>query len=172
MEEVKTKRTAREIKVSNELLDNKNINVKIGTVENREAPETIYIFISFWAKPVEGIINESQDFLKEILNKELGNIYRGELRECLKSNKYFTNEKENIYIKNIPENINYNNKRNFISLELYLHTLNINESRKFPLSNKKNIELFEEALRISNIIGNSSLLSDGIEFKIFKKSMG
>ena len=42
--EVKTKRTAREIKVSNSLLNNKDINVKIGTVENRDAPETILHF--------------------------------------------------------------------------------------------------------------------------------
>ena len=171
MEEVKAKRTAREIKVSDELLDNKDINVKIGTVENREAPETVYIFISFWAKPIEEIEDESQDFLKDILNNKLDEIYSGEVKNILKHNKYFTNEKNNIYIKNIPENINYNKKRNFISLELYLHTLNIQEGRKLPLSNKKNTELFQEALLISNTIGNSSLLSDEKEFKIFKKSM-
>jgi hypothetical protein len=169
--EVKAKRTAREIKVSNNLLDNKSINVKIGTVENREAPETIYIFISFWAKPTTDLEDESQDFLKNILNKKLGNIYKKELKPNLKENEYFTNEIDNIYIKNIPENINYNNKRNFISIELYLHTLNIQEENHIPLSNKKNTELFNEALRISNVIGNSSILSDGDEFKIFKKSM-
>jgi hypothetical protein len=169
--EVKIKRTAREIKVDDDLLDNKNINVKIGTVENREAPETIYIFISFWAKPTVELEDESQDFLKSILNKKLGNIYKKELKPNLQVSEYFTNEKDNIYIKNIPENINYNNKRNFISIELYLHTLNIHEGNRIPLSNKKNTELFSEALRISNVIGNSSLLSDGDEFKIFKKSM-
>jgi len=169
--EVKIKRTAREIKVDDDLLDNKNINVKIGTVENREAPETIYIFISFWAKPTIELEDESQDFLKSILNKKLGNIYKKDLKPNLQVSEYFTNEKDNIYIKNIPENINYNNKRNFISIELYLHTLNIQEGNKIPLSNKKNTELFNEALRISNVIGNSSLLSDGDEFKIFKKSM-
>jgi hypothetical protein len=170
--EVKTKRTAREIKVSADSLDNKNINVKIGTVENREAPETIYIFISFWAKPTKELENEPQVFLKEILNKKLSAIYRKDLKSHLKKNDYFTNEEDNIYIKNIPENINYNNKRNFISIELYLHTLNIEEGNKIPLSNKKNTELYDEALKISNIIGNSSLLSDETEFKIYKKSMG
>lgn len=170
--ETKTKRTAREIKVSDDLLDNKNINVKIGTVENREAPETIYIFASFWAKPTEKLVDEPQYYLKEILNRELNSIYKKELKPELKDNEYFTNEKDNIYIKNIPENINYNNKRNFISLELYLHTLNIQDGRKIPLSSKKNTELFNEALRIANIIGNSKILSEEDEFKIFKKSMG
>lgn len=169
--ELKTKRTAREIKVGYNLLNNKNINVKIGTVENRDSPETIYIFISFWAKPVDSLIGESQDFLKEILNINLSNLYKNELRSYLKSNRYFTSEKDNIYIKNIPENINYNNKRNFISLELYLHTSNINEDKKIPLSNKKNTEIFDEAVRVANLIGDSPLLSDNDEFKIFNKSM-
>lgn len=169
--ETKTKRTAREIKVESSLIRNKNINIKIGTVENREAPETIYIFISFWAKPINSLLYESQDYLKEILSKKLNELYNKELKQFLSNNKYFTNEKENIYIKNIPENINYNSKRNFISLELYLHTLNINKENKIPLSNKKESKIFEEALEVSNIIGDSILLSEENEFKIFKKSM-
>jgi hypothetical protein len=169
--EVKAKRTAREIRVEDSLINNKNINVKIGTVENRDAPETVYIFISFWAKPVESMSDEHQDVLKDILNTNLSSIYKQDLRTYLKDNQYFTNEKENIYIKSIPENINYNNKRNFISLELYLHTLNVKSDNKLPLSNKKNTEIFNEAVKIANIVGDSSLLSDGDEFEIFKKSM-
>ena len=65
----------------------------------------------------------------------------------------------------------HNNKRNFISVELYLHTINLQNGNSVPLSNKKNTELFDEAVKVSNIIGNSSLLSDGDEFNIFKKSM-
>lgn len=169
--EVKAKRTAREIKVDGSLIKNKNINVKIGTVENRDSPDTIYIFISFWAKPIEDLLDESQDILKDILNKRLSDIYKNELRDKLKNNQYFTNEKDNIYIKNIPENINYNNKRNFISLELYLHTLNIHEDKKIPISNKKNTGIFDEAVNIANIIGNSEFLFNQEEFEIFKKSM-
>jgi len=169
---IKTKRTAREIKVSEDLLNNKNINVKIGTVENRDAPETIYIFISFWLKPINKLSNEPQELLKGILNNEIEDIYNNELRKLLRNNKYFNNEKDNIYIKNIPENINYNNKRNFISLELYLHTLNIKSNKKLPLSNKKNTEIFDEAINISNLIGDSPLLVNDKGFEIFKKSMG
>lgn len=169
--ESKNKRTAREIKVEGSLINNKNINVKIGTVENRDAPETVYIFISFWAKPVEELLDESQDVLKDMLNKRLSDIYKNELREKLKNSQYFTNEKDNIYIKNIPENINYNNKRNFISLELYLHTINIHEDKKIPISNKKNTGIFDEAVKMANIIGDSDFLLNQDEFEIFKKSM-
>lgn len=169
--EVKTKRTAREIKVSDKLLNNKNINVKIGTVENRDAPETVYIFISFWAKPIGNLLNESQDYLKNILNDKLGSVYKNDLIGFLRNSDYFKNEKNNIYLKNIPENINYNNKRNFISLELYLHTINIVSDNKIPLSNKKNTKIFDEAIKIANIIGDSPILSKDEEFCIFKKSM-
>lgn len=169
--EVKLKRTAREIKIDENLLNNKNINVKIGTVENRDAPETIYIFISFWAKPTNKLINESQDYLKNLLNNKLSEIYTNELKNNLKISDYFINEKENIYIKNIPENINYNEKRNFISIELYLHTINIKKELQLPLSNKKNTKIFDEAITIANVIGNSKVLLKNNEFDIFKKSM-
>ena len=169
--EVKSKRTAREIKVETKLLNNKGINVKIGTVENRDAPETVYIFISFWVKPMDGLLNESQERLKSLLNSRLNDLYKNDVKDVIKNSKYFTNEKNNIYIKNIPENINYNNKRNFISLELYLHTLNINYENKMPLSNKKNTEIFDEAVKIANIFGDSKIRDKGSEFSIFKKSM-
>lgn len=169
--EVKTKRTAREIKVDKSLLTNKNINVKVGTVENRDAPETVYIFVSFWARPSVLLKDESQEVLREILDANLSSIYKKDLKSYLTGNKYFTSEKDNIYIKNIPENINYNNKRNFISIELYLHTLNIDGERKIPLSNKKDTKIFNEAVKVANIIGNSPILSDEDEFEIFSKSM-
>lgn len=169
--DLKVKRTAREIKVDSSLIKNKNINVKVGTVENRDAPETIYIFVSFWARPSVLLKDEPQDVLKEVLDTNLNSIYKKELKLYLKNNKYFTSEKDNIYIKNIPENINYNKKRNFISLELYLHTLNVENDRKIPLSNKRNTEIFDEAVKIANLMGNSPLLLDGDEFEIFKKSM-
>ena len=170
--ETKAKRTAREIKVKDELLNNKDINVNIGTVENRDAPETIYIFISFWAKPSDELLGESKDVLKEIMNNELSDIYNKELKPYLKDNKYFTSEEDNIYIMNVPENINYNNKRNFISIELYLHTLNVRSKERMPLSNKKDTELYEEAVKVANKIGDTDMISKQEEFKIFKKSMG
>jgi hypothetical protein len=166
----KYKRTAREIKVSDKQLTNKNINVKIGTVENREAPETIYIFISFWLQPKAEYKTKDQEYLKNILDKELGQIYTQNLRPGLENNALFPKERENIYIKNIPDNLNYNTKRNFISIELYLHTCNLFAENKIPLSAKKNTELYEEAVRISNIIGDSEIVKGNSLFEIQKKS--
>jgi len=158
-----TKRTAREILISPELIKNKNISVKIGTVENRNCPDTIYIYISFWIKP-------ENNNTKRKLETLLENIYNIQLKNILVNNRFFPNEQENIYIRNIPENFNYNNKNNFISLELYLHTININSEKKYPLNNKKQTELFKNALKIANIIGNSSVLQGKKGFIIQKKS--
>jgi hypothetical protein len=166
----KYKRTAREIKVADKLLSNKNINVKVGTVENREAPETIYIFISFWLQPKKEFKTKEQEYLKNILDKELGQIYIKNLKPQLEKSLLFPREKENIYIKNIPDNLNYNTKRNFISVELYLHTCNLFEQDKLPLSIKKNTELYDEAVRIINIIGDSEIIKGNSLFEIQKKS--
>ncbi len=166
----KYKRTAREIKVSDKILSNKNINVKIGTVENREAPETIYIFISFWLQPKEEFKLKEQEYLKGVLSKELGQIYNTKLKSELDNNLFFPKEKENIFIKNIPDNLNYNSKRNFISIELYLHTCNLFNEERLSLSAKKNTKLFTEAVRISNIIGDSEIIKGDSLFEIQKKS--
>ena len=167
---IENKRTAREIKIDTNKLSNKNLNIKIGTVENREAPETIYIFASFWLEPAEEYENTDQKTLKEILERELHKIYSNGLSNELKSNKYFPLDKENIFIKNIPENLNYNGKRNYVSVELYLHTLNIQSEDKLPLSQKKNTELFDECMRLSDIISKSDIFSNSKIFIVYNKS--
>ncbi len=159
------KKTAREIKVSKNLVKNKNINIKIGTVENRECPETIYIFVSFWIKPKQQNNNS-----RRILEKELEYIYKDKIMPHLLENRYFPDVKSNIFIKNIPDNLDYNDKRNFISFEIYLHTLNMrNIDNKIPLSNK-NKELFNEALKIVKSFENSDLLSNKKDFMVFLKA--
>jgi len=145
------KRTAREITVKNELLNNEQINVKIGTVENRDFPQTVYINISFWIKPKKGL--KSIENERKILDEKLKQILNNKLVGIISNNYFFPHEKENIYIYNIPENFNYNNKLNFISLEIYLHTINITE-KKYPLNAKKSTELFEECVMLANVVGN------------------
>ena len=164
-------RTAREIKISDKLLDNKNINIKIGTVENREAPETIYIFTSFWLEPTDKYKDMDQKSLKNILDRELGKIYANSLKKELIKNKFFPRESENIFIKNIPENLNYNKKRNYISIELYLHTINLDSDVKIPISAKKDTSMLDEATRLGKLIGQSEVLTNSKYFTIYKKSL-
>jgi hypothetical protein len=165
-----SKRTAREIKVSDKLLTNKNINVKVGTVENRDAPETIYIFVSFWLEPKAEFKGKEQEYLKDSLNRSLNTIFNQTLKTHLETHDLFPKNKENIFIKNIPDNMNYNSKKNFISVELYLHTCNLLSGNKYPLNSKKNTEMFDEAVKISNLIGDSEVLKENSIFYISKKS--
>ena len=162
------KRTAREIIVKDEILSNKQLNIKIGTVENRDFPQTVYINISFWIKPKENI-KEYNETTRQNLELKLKDILNKRLIKLVEKNYYFPFEKENIYIYNIPENFNYNNKSNFISLEIYLHTLNIKSEKKYPLNVKKNTELFKECVRLSNFVGKE-LENIENEFYINKNS--
>ncbi len=166
----KDKRTAREIIVPDKILTNKNINVKVGTAVNRDNPETIYIFISFWLQPKEEHKLKEQKELKKALSNELEKIYEDRLYGELVSNQFFPKEKENIFIQNIPDNLNYNGKRNFISIELYLHTRNIINPNYVPLNAKKNTELYDEAVRLANIIGESKIIKSELMFDVWKKS--
>lgn len=167
--ENKLVRTAREIKVDEGFLDDINLNVKIGAAENRNRPETIYIEISFWIKNQSE--NNDNSYLRKKLRRDLKNIYTEDLRDYLVDNFYFTDYDENMFIINIPDNINYNNKKNFVSVELYLHTLNnhIKPSESYPLSKKKSSELYNEALAISKIMCDSDVLNSKLEFEISKK---
>ena len=157
------KRTAREILVKDELLLNKKLTVKIGTVENRDSPQTVYLNINFWIKP-KTEVNNTRKEIEFKLQKELND----KLIKHLEKNLYFPYEKENIYIYNIPENFNYNKKPNFLSLEFYFHTLNIDSEKKYPLNAKKNTELFVECLKIANFA--SEEISKWEENYYFSKS--
>lgn len=152
------KRTAREIEVADIELTNKNISVKIGASENRDAPETVYVYISFWVKPIEGVDESDNKYFKHKLQAALDNIYKpgrnSNIQRLILNSSAFMNEKDNIYIVNIPENFNYNDKSNFISIELYLHTSNIAPGKQMPLNNKKQTYLYKEILAIVNTIGD------------------
>jgi hypothetical protein len=161
-------RTARQIKVENKVLSNKNIKVKVGTVENKKSPETIYIELCFWVKPKDSDVDGNT--LKKRLYKELKNIYTSDLYPLLINNSIFPKYKDNIFIVNVPESINYNNKKNFVSIELYLHTINLtSKEEKFPLNKTEDSKLFKESLNIINCIANTKILSDEGDFMIFIK---
>ena len=167
---MKTK-TAREIKVTKKILTNKNISATIGTSSNRESPETIYISISYWTKPSEEYKGYEGDELRDILKKELKSVYKNSITHILNSNSIFNRPESNFFIENIPDNFNYNNKRNYINFEIYLHTCNINSIDKIPLSQKRGErEIFEEALKVINFFGDSDILKGENGFQIFSSN--
>lgn len=168
-----TTRAARELTIPSLELVNENVKVKIGATEKRDAPSTIYIQISFWTQPKENLLELSNEELHEILDANITQVFNENVKEYLKSNFYFTRPKDNIFIKNVPDNLNYNQKRNYISLDLYLHTLNLNKGpleEKYPLNSKKDKRLYEAALCIVNKFIEHKFFDGEMDFKIFKTS--
>ena len=179
LEDKKTKRTGKEIKLDGELFGNKNIKIKIGASFDKQKPETIYIEIGFWIDIKERYFTDIEDKYSFIdydheISKKLSNylrrIYRNDLREILTDNDIFPSYLENIFIYDFPDNLNYNKKRSFVSLEINLHTINLNENieENYPLSEKGNTKILDEAIKVCDIISNTELLKGNLDFTIHK----
>ena len=179
LEDKKTKRTGKEIKIDGELFGNKNIKIKVGAIFDKQKPETIYIDFGFWIDIKEKHTPNSKDkysfidYDNEIskkLSKYLRRIYRKDLKEILTDNNIFPEYLENIFIYDFPDNLNYNKKRSFVSLEINLHTINSNENieENYPLSEKGNTKILDEAMKVCDIISNTELLKGNLDFTIHK----
>lgn len=155
--------------ISDMEIDNVPFKVNIGAAENRNRPETIFIEISFWIKNKSKNLDNS--YLKKKLRRDLRKIYIEDLKDILTDNFYFPKKNENLFIINMPDNINYNEKKNFVSIELYLHTINnsVKKTKSYPLSKKRKSYLYDEALKISNIIKESSVLKSEFEFDVSRE---
>lgn len=171
----KIERPGREVKIENSLLGNKNVTVKLGTTDNKNHPETVYISISFWVdiKNKHELVNTIQDFdryISKLYVKEIKKIFHNDLSEKLKSNYYFPYYYDNILTYDFPDNLNYNNKKSFTNIELTLHTINsrLESDKKIPFKTKGNSEIFNELLQLSKILCNSDLLLNKLDFKISK----
>lgn len=163
-------KSAREIKLMDEYIQSDKFSIKVGAIEQRDAPDTVYIYCSFWVEPNDEHKNKSQEELKELLSLQLNSIYKTELKQSLRDNEMFPLFNENIFIVNIPDNLNYNEGRNFISMEIYLHTKNIKSSEKFPLNSKKDTRLFNELLSVSKNLAASDIMSNNTCFHFYKSS--
>lgn len=170
----KTERPGREIKLDSYLVNNKNVTVRIGTTDNKNCPQTVYIIITFWVdiknKSRKKYIENFDKLISKKFERELKNIKIVHLHKILTNNEYFPFETENIFTCDFPENLNYNNKRSFTTIELTLHTSNntINNHIQLPLKNKENSELFNELIKIAKFICQTDILKNKSEFKIYK----
>lgn len=178
IKEDNSKRTGKEINIDCNKLGCEAVSCKIGTSFNKFEPDTIYIQMSFWIdlKDKENndikysFFNHDLDMSKK-LTKYLRRIYREDLKDILTNNVLFPYYLENIYVFDFPENINYNDKRSFVSIELNLHTLNCSNKneKKLSLNDKKDIILFNEAIRVCEKMIQSDLIQGKLDFTIHKR---
>lgn len=179
-EEILTKQTrpGKKIRIGGKLIDNQKISVDVGTVDNKNCPKTIYLNISFWVDIKDRSGQEfDSDFDRNIskeFSKSLKSIYRNDLFSFLNNSWLFPFYYENIFSFDFPENLNYNDKKSFVNIELHLHTVNnmINSksmAEYYSLRNDSKNEFFSELVQVANIIGNSDLLSERGNFLIYRK---
>ncbi len=176
LEVLETKRTGKEIKINGSFFGNPNIKFKIGTISEKHSPSTIYIETTFWIDIKDkNNYDDKYSFLNynNELNRKLSNsinrIYKKDLKPLLENNKVFPFYSENIFLYDFPENINYNTKKSFVCIEIDLHTLNAkrNNKQRFSLNNKKDTLIYDEALKVCEIISKSDLLNNKLDFEIF-----
>jgi len=153
-------RSARDIKVKKEELSNDRVAVQIGAMERRDSPNTIYISMGFWTKPISETPNA-----RAVLHSEIIECYDRINDTCLSNDTMFPNKVNNIFIVNLPENFNYNEKRNYVNMELYLHTRNI-RGAGIPLVAKKENELYASALKVAEAFVSSDLMTEQRGFEV------
>ena len=168
----KSERPGREITLDQSITGNKNVSFKVGTVDDKSKPSTVYVCATFWVGLKEK--GAGDDFGRRISSgykKELNSIYKTNLKDILRDSQYFPFQEDNIYASDCPENIAYNNKRCFTSIELNLHTVNClsNRTKDYPLKNIGDTELFDELVKIAKTIASSELLTGKGRFTIHKR---
>lgn len=167
----KSERPGREIKVDGIKFNNPNISFKLGTAEDKNRPNTVYVNVTFWVD-IKDRKNTSDDFDKTIskkYSKELKEIYKIHLKPLLENNKIFPLYYDNIYIYEFPENLNYNSKKSFTSMEINLHTANcLSKECNYSLKDKEDSELFNEMMKIAKVIAKTDLLKGKLDFSIHK----
>lgn len=167
----KNERPGREIKIDGSKFKNPNICFRLGTAEDKNRPQTVYINVTFWVdiKDRGDICDNFDKTISRHYSKELKDIYKIHLKSILENNKLFPLYYDNIYIHEFPENLNYNNKKSFTSIELNLHTANcLDRDCNYSLKDKEDNELFNEMMKISEKIANTDLLKGKLDFSIHK----
>ena len=168
----KSERPGREITLDHSITGNKNVSFKVGTVDDKNKPSTVYVCATFWVGIKEK--GSGDDFGRRVSSeykKELQSLYRDSLKNIVKSSRLFPFYEDNIYVFDCPENIAYNHKRCFTSVELNLHTANCLSTRtkNYPLKNIGDTELFDELLNIAKVIASSELLTGKKRFTVHKR---
>ena len=123
--------------------------------------------VSFWVSPrnEEG---ERSFVLKKRLNDMIKDSYESIKSRRLINNALFPIPKKNIFIVNIPINFNYNKKKNFISVELYMHTVNVLGVNKVPYRCEAGNPLYDEASAIANELASMDVFCNNSSFLIAK----
>lgn len=167
----KNERPGREIKIDGTRFGNPNVLFKLGTAEDKNRPHTVYINATFWVdiKDRNDMPEGFDKIISKQYSKDLKNIYKIDLKPLLENSEIFPLYYDNIYITEFPDNLNYNSKKSFTSIEINLHTANcLNKEINYSLKDRIDNELFMKMMEISKIVANTDLLKGKLNFSIHK----
>lgn len=170
--EPRIERPGRQIKLGAEITGNKNISVTIGTTEDKNRPSTVYLTASFWVDLKDRMPGcaEYDRQVSKTFSKALRSIYINTVKPILIDSTVFPHFYENIYTFDFPENLNYNNKRSFVSIDLHIHTCNSNKKNPpLGLKNKAGTEIYDQLVQVVQAICSSPLLKGELEFSVHKQ---
>ena len=148
---------------------NESIKFKIGTVDDKEFPGTIYLQMSFWFDlSKEKIIEdfETDVAFNRYFRRKLNEMYLENISSVLKNNSLFPLYDSNIFAYDIPHNVIYSSKRCFCSIELTLHTSNVFKREK-TFDESDNCELYNSLIDISKRFSDSKFFNTNKYYHVY-----
>ena len=148
-----------------------DLKFKLGTVDDKLFPKTVYISLSFWFDlNKENILDdfESESSFNRFFRRKINEIYINTIAPIVKENSLFPCYDSNIFYYDVPHNVVYSNKRCFCSIDITLHTSNVYKRDKDFIEDI-NSEIFKELVSISKHISNSEFFNTNKYYSIHNR---
>ena len=146
-----------------------SIKFKIGTVDDKDFPGTVYLLMSFWFDlNKENIVEdfETEVSFNRYFRRQLNEMYLKNISTYIKNNSLFPLYDSNIFAYDIPHNVIYSSKRCFCSMELTLHTSNIfNKNKNFI--EDENCQLYKSLIDISKKFSDSDFFNTNKYYHVY-----
>lgn len=172
IEKKRNKKKGIDYNVDNEKFGlDESIKFKVGTVDDKEFPGTIYLLMSFWFDlNKENILEdfETEVSFNRYFRRQLNDMYLKNISPILKNNSLFPIYDSNIFAYDIPHNVIYSNKRCFCSIELTLHTSNVFKRDKDFYDNV-DCDLYNNIINISKMFSNSDFFKDNRYYHVYNR---
>jgi hypothetical protein len=151
-------------------IDNEELNLSYGSVDNKLYPKSIYINLSFWFKLNKEIISkdfESEYDFKIYFRNLINKLFNNSLKDELKKGNLFTQIEDSIFYYDFPNNIFYSEKKCFCSIEFTFYTKNKFEDLSLFENSKEN-NLNKKILKLLKTISKNTFFKKNKYYSISK----
>ena len=150
---------------------NEAIKFKIGTIDDKFFPGTVYLQMSFWFDlNKENILEdfETEVSFNRYFRRKLNEMFLTNISPKIKHSTLFPLYDSNIFAYDIPHNVVYSKKRCFCSIELTLHTSNVFKKEK-EFSDNNNSEIFTSLIDISKTFSDSEFFDTSKYYNVHNR---